>query len=501
MRVSRQIRIGAVMSYISIAINILAALIYTPWMIAQIGTSDYGIYTLANSLITLFMVDFGLGFTTSRYVSKYLAEGKEHEVGRFLGSIFKLFFILDLLLCIAFTIVFFCIDTIYQGLSSEEMHKFRMVYLIAAGYSLIKFPSMPFDGILTSYEKFIQLKFADVVHRILIIVLMVMALSLGYGLYALVTVNSVAGVIVMLYKGAIIKKLGIQIDFAYFDSRIFVEVFKFSFWTTVSMLAGRLVFNISPSILGAVSSSQQISIFGIVSTIESYVYTLTTAINGIFLPTITRLFTDGKQETAINELAVKVGKFQFGVNSLLIIGFLLIGKQFIKLWVGAEFADAYYGILLVIIPGLFYNSLQIANTSLVVLNKVNISALIALITGIINVVCSLFLSRIYGAVGACIAICIAYSVRAVVTNIISGTIVKFNMKQFIKKCYVVMGLPTILCIIIWGFILTAFEVHDSWLSLFVEAILISISFICLVYIFGLDIEEKTALKKALRRTK
>ena len=74
---TKQIKFGALISYFAIAFNIIAGLIYTPWMVSQIGKSDYGLYTLANSLITLFLVDFGLGQAVSRYVSKYRAEGDE----------------------------------------------------------------------------------------------------------------------------------------------------------------------------------------------------------------------------------------------------------------------------------------------------------------------------------------------------------------------------------------------------------------------------------------
>ena len=68
---NKQIKIGAILSYLSIGINIIAGLIYTPWMVDTIGKSDYGLYTLSNSLITLFLVDFGLSSAVSRYVAKY----------------------------------------------------------------------------------------------------------------------------------------------------------------------------------------------------------------------------------------------------------------------------------------------------------------------------------------------------------------------------------------------------------------------------------------------
>ena len=46
-------------SYAAIAINIVATLLYTPWMVRQIGQANYGLFTLATSLINLFLIDFG----------------------------------------------------------------------------------------------------------------------------------------------------------------------------------------------------------------------------------------------------------------------------------------------------------------------------------------------------------------------------------------------------------------------------------------------------------
>ena len=89
---SKQIKYGAILSYLSIVLNVVAGLIYTPWMVKIIGQSDYGLYTLAYSLISLFLIDFGLSSATARYVSKYHAEGNEKKVNDFLGVIYKLYF-------------------------------------------------------------------------------------------------------------------------------------------------------------------------------------------------------------------------------------------------------------------------------------------------------------------------------------------------------------------------------------------------------------------------
>ena len=46
---------GAFLSYITIAFNIISGLLYTPWMIRTIGDDQYALYTLALSVINLFL--------------------------------------------------------------------------------------------------------------------------------------------------------------------------------------------------------------------------------------------------------------------------------------------------------------------------------------------------------------------------------------------------------------------------------------------------------------
>ena len=189
---TNQLKAGVFLSYFSIALNILAGLVYTPWMIDQIGQSQYGLYTLANSLISLFILDFGLSSATSRYVAKLHAEGDEIGVNNFLGAVYKLYAIIDAVIFVVLIVLFFLIDTIYAKLTPSELQQFKVVYVVAAVFSVINFPFVTLNGILTAYERFIPLKLADVIYRVLLIGMMVAALLMGYGLYALVLVHAAA---------------------------------------------------------------------------------------------------------------------------------------------------------------------------------------------------------------------------------------------------------------------------------------------------------------------
>ena len=497
---NRQIKIGSLISYIAIFINIIVGLVYTPWMLKTIGKSEYGLYTLANSLITLFLIDFGLSSATARYVSNYHAAKDEKSVDNFLGIIYRFYAIVDVIIFLILFVLYFFIDRIYINLTSEELKKFKVVYLIAASFSLVNLPFVTLNGILTAYEKFIQLKLADLIYRVLVVGFSVLALLMGWGLYALVAVNAIAGIIVIVYKLFIIKcTTKIKVNFRAVDKQLEKSIFVFSFWTMAMSVAGRLIFSVTPSILGIVANSTAIAVFGVVVTIEGYTYTITTAINGMFMPTISRAYYESDDEARVKlmPLMINVGRFQFSLNGLIFIGFALVGQSFVSLWVGTDYTAAYYCILLVIFPGLFFNSLQVANTAMTVRNKVKLQAIVAVVCGVLNVALSFALSKIYGVIGACVSICFVFGLRAILYHIIHYKAMGFNIKQFIIQCYLRM-LPSILLTFGFGLLVNYFIADGGWGRLLLKCMIIVVFYLLSVIMLGLSKKERKVISEKIR---
>ncbi len=492
-----QMKIGALLSYFSIGFNIIAGLLYTPWMIDKIGQSDYGLYTLANSLISLFLLDFGLSAATSRFVAKYRAENDEEGLERFLGAIYKLYIIIDAVIFAAFLVIFFCIDNIYQNLTAEELSKFKVIYSIAAVYSVISFPCVTFKGILTAYEKFVPLKSADLFQRVGTVAFTVIALLCGMGLYALVTVNAIWGLLAAGFKFYYVRK-SVGVKFVKNTVYEYKSIFGHSLWSTVWSLADRLVFNITPTIIGitVTAASSAIAVFGIVSTIEGYFYTITTAINGMFLSRITKIVQDDPEGKKITALAVKVGRFQLLVNGLIVLGFLVVGKEFILLWMGEEYISAYYGILLVVLPGLFYNALQIANTTIIAQGMIKYQAYIHIAVGFCNVVLSFAFSRLWGVLGASLSIFAAYTLRTILTLILIKKKTNINLKQYFKECYAKMLMPFLISFMICIFTVCRIDLI-SWKGIIIKGIAVVLISFANIYFFGTTKAEKSNLIKRI----
>ena len=75
-----QLKIGALLSYVVLALQNLVGLLYTPFMLRMMGKSEYGLYSLAASIVAyLTILDLGFGNAIVRYTAKFRAEGKQEE--------------------------------------------------------------------------------------------------------------------------------------------------------------------------------------------------------------------------------------------------------------------------------------------------------------------------------------------------------------------------------------------------------------------------------------
>lgn len=494
---NRQIKYGAIISYVLIIFNTIAGLLYTPWMVNVIGKSDYGLYTLAMSVINMFLMDFGLSQAVSRFVSKYNAEGKQQKINNLLGITYKLYLLIDLIIMAVFAFIFLNIENIYQGLTVEELLRFKIVYSIAAIFSIIQFLFISFNGILNAYERFIELKTCDLINRILSILFIIIALYNGFGLYALVLANAISGTVTIILKYIVIKrKTLVKVNIKYYDTEMRKEITNFSFWTAIISVAQRLIFNITPTIIGIVSISGNIGVFGVASSLEGYVYTLANAINGLFLPRITRLISAENWEQNILELMIKIGRIQLYIIGLIVIGFITIGYDFVLLWMGEGFSNSFYGAVLLILPSIISLPQQIGNTAVVALNKVRSQAKVYIVMAVFNVVLSFMFTFYWGAIGASLAICIAYFIRSIGMNRIYRLELNLDTKKFFKNTHLDI-MPKLFIILVISIMYNYIFSEVSWLTLIIKGVLILITFFIIVWFFSMNDYEKKLIKKVI----
>jgi O-antigen/teichoic acid export membrane protein len=497
----KQIKLGAAISYMSILFNILAGLIYTPWMILKIGQSEYGLYMLALSVISFFTMDFGLGAAVARFMSRYNVEGNKDKVSDFLGITFKLYVVIDILIFVVLLGLFLFIDNIYAELTPVELYQFKIVFCIASLYSIASFPFIPLNGILISNERFIFLKSADIIHKVFTVATMVVVLILGYRLYALIIVNAITGLLIIAFKlSYILKNNLISVNFKVRDNKMIRSIFNYSFWTTIIVTSQRFILNITPTILGAFAGSVQISLFAIAIAIEGYIWTYANALNGLFLPKVTRMTISSNNPTEVEDLMIKVGRIQLVMTGILMVGFLTMGKEFMVLWLGDSFKESYYITMFLIGTGIITLTQQIGNTVLIALNEIKYRAFCNVTAAGISFSLSIVLSQIYGALGSGIAIFIGSLIGNVIgMNIVYNKVLEINIFRFFKECHVKMITPLLLTCVIGLLIQYRFPV-ETLLLFMGKAGLLAVIYLVLMWTISFNRYEKDLFFELIRGT-
>jgi len=434
---TQQVKTGAILSYITIAFNIVASFLYTPFLVRTLGLSDYGLFALSASLVSYFSIDLGLSTAITRFIARYRAEGNEHRIKDVLGVAYKLYVAIDIILLLLLGMVYLFIDRIFGNLSLVELNRFRNIFLITSLFILLHIPLLPVNGCFFAYERVVALKAFDLINKIVTVALLVLMLMLGLGLYGVVLVNVMSTLVVQFIKLVYLhRKEGLIINFRYYEKGMLKSIGAFSLWATVSMVADKFFFSIIPTLLAAFSNTHEVAFFAIVISVEGYVLSMARVFNGLFLTRVMRLVVCNGTPEQQTDLLIRVGRVQLYIIGIIVVGLVSLGKEFFAHWLGMGFDRSYYAMVLVLLPCLFHLTQTIAEELVYAHDKIKYRALSYVVGSMVSVTTIVLLAPRYGAIGAAIGVFLSFVVaHNIIIDVVYHQVLRINMLRFLYECH------------------------------------------------------------------
>ena len=449
---------GAILSYVSIIVNTVIQLLYTPLLIRMLGQSEYGLYSLVASIIGyLTVLDLGFGNAIIVYTAKYRAQKKYDEEKKLHGMFKIIFIIIGIIAALLGLILFFFTDSIFGGtMTSVELHKMKIMMLILSFNLMITFSFSIYQSIISAYEKFTFQRIMSILSNLLKPMLMIPLLFMGYKSIAMSIIITIVNVIILLSNYWYCKnKLKIETKFLGFDRVLLKTIFGYSIWIFLTIIVDKINWSVDQFILGAVSGTIAVSIYSIASTLNGLFISLSTAISGVLLPKMSKMVADKATSKELTDEMIKVGRIQYYVIFLMCSGLVLFGENFILLWAGSGFEEAYYVALLLIIPLCFPLIQNLGLSIMQAMNKFKFKSISTFIMAIFNVMISVILAQKYGATGAAIGTAIALIIcNIVIINIYYYKELKLDVMKFwinIVKMTIPFIIPLGLVLIIMYF--------------------------------------------------
>lgn len=499
---SKELKIGLILNYAAIGIGLVGSLLLNPIIIKYLGQSEYGLYETIGALVNnLAILDLGFSSVIVRFTAKYELEGDLKRRDEFLYTARRIYQILAVIILALGAILFLFIDTIFgKSFTSVELEKAHILFLLALGTTAISIYGQIYIGALSGVEKFIIPRVIRIAKTIFgkltcIAILMLGADSVGY------TATLFLFEIIGFFVNNFYAKKAVGFSKCKIQLAEVKELLVFTGFLFIQAIAATLYWTVNKLILGALMGTAVVAVYSISLNLHNIVENVSVSVRDVLLPKATRFAVTDGGEKQIQSFMTKAGRLILMVYGLLFAGLIVVGEEFIYLWLGPDYLGA-YGIFLVLgATSLLPSILTIGETVCRAFNKHQFLSYAYLVAAFINIAFTVVLVKFFGMYGAAVASGIGLvSVYTIVRLIYFKKTFDLHIFKYFKDTF--SGIIwSLISTIVFGYVIKYFWTDYSWFSLVIQSCIMGGVFIITMLIFGLNKEEKNMFLNIMKAIK
>lgn len=494
---------GALLAYLNIVLSMLSNIVLIPVMIAYLSDTHYSIYKVMQSFAgPLTMFNLGIATIASRCVAKYRACGngdpREKEntlaITMIVGAVMAaLIGVLGLLLRQAIPHIFAATCT------AAEIRLAQNIFLVFAANTAVHVLTDVFSGCIQGNERFLFANGIRTMQHILRFALMAALLYLGFGAVAVVLVD--LGISVLILTASALYsflKLHERFRLTRIDRREIMEIASFAAAILLQAVINQVNNSLDNVILGAtVTDKAVITMYSSALSIYLIYNTLLSVFSGMFLPEATRMVMSHSTGEELTALVIRIGRIQAMIAVGVVGGFALAGRDFIRLWIGDAYIQAYEVVLMLIIP---VTIPLVQNTCITILDaqlkRFFRSAVLTVMAGL-NFVISLILVRFMGFWGAALGTVLSLIAgHGILMNVYYHRVIGLNVPRMFRGIFSGI-LPAGLLALALSAPLHLF-LRSGWVSFLAKAAVFAAVYGALLWKMGMDDNEKMMIRGFLR---
>lgn len=492
---------GVLLTYVSEAIKVLTTLVYTPLLLELLGDSEYGLYqTVSSTVAYLSLLSLGFGSAYVRYHSKYYVVDDQKGIARLNGMFMLVFCAMSLVCLICGGVMIANARAVFgEKLTAGELEQSKLLMGILIISMAITFPNSVFNCFVTAHERFVFQKLLIVVQNLLNPCLTIPLLMLGYGSVAVVAVSAVLTAVVFVWNLCFcLKKLQMKFIFRGMEFALLKEMSAFTFFIFLNQIIDQVNWAVDKFLLVRLIGPAIVAVYSVGGQINSLYIQMSTAVSSVFIPKVNQIVAKSDDNHALTDLMTKVGRIQYIILGLVLVGFAFLGKPFIRLWAGGGYGEAYAVALLLMAPvtvSLVQNlGIEIQRAK----NKHRVRSVVYACLAAGNVALSILLIPKWGCVGAAAGTAISLVVGNILfMNWYYHFKIGLNMVYFWKEILKFLPATAVTCL--FGAVYVRFVPIGGWVMLLLSAGAFAAVYGAAMWLMGLNDYEKQLVKKMLRK--
>lgn len=499
-----QKRFGLLLSYINLALGMIMNFVLTPMLITAFSDETYSLYRVIQSMAgPLVVFNLGLAGVTTRCVAKYRSSenADPREKQNMLAMVLLIAAVMAVVIILIGMVMIHCVPYLYGKTYPEELlllaKKLLTVFVISAAINVL---SDIFRGCINGNERFVYKSAVGIIQTVFRFGMSVFCVRIGMGVLSIALAGLAGNLVVLLLMVLYsVGTMGERFRLYRWDHREFKIMLSFSAAILLQTLVNQVNNHMDVVILGAmVMEKKLITMYSSALTIYAVYNSLLSVVPELFLPQTIRMVHQNHSGEELTDLMIRAGRIQSTLSVGILIPFGLFGKEFITLWIGSSYENAYYVALLLMIPAtvpLVQNScLNILDAKLKRLFR---SVVLVCMAGL-NLIITVILVRDMGYWGAAIGTCISLIIgHGVIMNLYYRKALGLNVLrmfseifQGILPCGILAGA---VCIVVAG------EQTVSIGLLVWKCLLFCGCYGTLLWLFGWNAEERIQIRYFLRK--
>jgi O-antigen/teichoic acid export membrane protein len=336
-------------NWVGFAAQIAAAFFISPVLVHGLGDRRYGIWSLVESVLAYLMLfDLGVAASVVRYVARFEATRDQDALNRVFNASFCIFAaagtaILGVTLAVAFPA--FPLLHVPDDLAAEGRWMLILLGLnLAVGLPMSVFPCL-LDG-LGRYPAKSAIRTAGIVLRGGVFLLVIRS---GGGLLAVAVTVTACGLVEHLAMAVAAWRYlpGLRFSPRLVDRPTLRAIRSYSTDALLAMLAGRVSFQTDAIVINAFLLPQSITLFAVAARLTEYAKDSLRVATMVLTPAVSALEARG-DSAGIRRVMIDSTRYVLWLILPVQLGLLLLGRPFLRLWLGEEYAVLSYPTLAIL---------------------------------------------------------------------------------------------------------------------------------------------------------
>lgn len=498
-----------IISYISMALNFLYNFFVMPMLIDALTDNYYSIYKIVQSFagpLTLF--NLGVSTIVTRAVVSCnqndpdSVKTKQNNIALSIIASVAMAFVLFIVSLFMRAII----PSIYgNNYSPADIVIGQNVFSIFTLSIIFHVLTDAISGMVLGHRGYTYHSLISLVKILLKALLIIVFIKLHFGVIAVSFVDlmvSITSFLLFAFYAFIIAKERPKLYF--FDKKKIAEIFAYAFAILLQGVVNQINNSVDTMVLGAMITEKYIiTMYSCALAIYSIYITLSSMIGTYFLPDAISLVNNKANGRQLTDFIIKPGRFQAMIAVAVLAVFGANGAQFINLWIGEKYGNAYYIAMILLIP---VTIPQVQNVAVAILDatlKRKYRSIILFVMALLNLLLTICLVKVISYWGAAIATAISLVVGH---GLLMNLYYRKEFKIEIGRMFGSIFHKTLLCgLISAAFIFLANKfiitpvLSNGWLSFITSCGIQFLLYVTLLYFWGMNSDEKAFVNRHLRR--